>query len=185
MAKLLAIAAIICIVAVTESKFTCDKTCSTRRVKICDQYGVRYRNLCEFQKAKKCAGGNPSLIKNDCNKFSKQINTNRKQNINCALSSSEELPLRCQNKQPTSTGPETTTAPVWTEKREIVCEENCPLIFDPICGSDGITYPSKCVLDALSCSREKDAILNKDPDYIKLVGVSMGQCPVPTSSTVG
>ncbi|XP_071961568.1 uncharacterized protein [Antedon mediterranea] len=41
--------------------------------------------------------------------------------------------------------------------KEVVCPSTCPLEFDPVCGTDDVTYPSLCVFEAIVC---KDVSLN-------------------------
>ena len=48
------------------------------------------------------------------------------------------------------------------------CPKGCPKIYRPVCGSDGTTYPSKCVLRYRRCSDEGSQ---------DLVVVSIGKCP--------
>ncbi|XP_033114129.1 agrin-like isoform X2 [Anneissia japonica] len=46
------------------------------------------------------------------------------------------------------------------------CPQYCPLVFQPVCGNNGKTYPSSCWLNAVSC---------KEPG-IKLSEVHTGRC---------
>ncbi|XP_033108950.1 uncharacterized protein LOC117110362 [Anneissia japonica] len=41
-----------------------------------------------------------------------------------------------------------------------VCETACPLEYNPVCGNDGVTYPSECVFNAIVCkSKDKTAAI--------------------------
>lgn len=46
-----------------------------------------------------------------------------------------------------------------------VCQQACPLILLPVCGSDGQSYPNNCNLQVEACMTGKD-----------LTVVSMGEC---------
>ncbi|XP_070462267.1 agrin isoform X13 [Equus przewalskii] len=44
------------------------------------------------------------------------------------------------------------TCAVKNGEAECVCPQACPGIYDPVCGSDGITYGSTCELEATACT---------------------------------
>lgn len=46
-----------------------------------------------------------------------------------------------------------------------VCQQACPLIMQPVCGSDGQSYPNNCSLQVEACITGKD-----------LTVISMGEC---------
>ncbi|XP_071961086.1 tomoregulin-1-like [Antedon mediterranea] len=77
------------------------------------------------------------------------------------------------NDMPTTTATEATTVndmPTTTATAAIVCQNECPLSFEPLCGGNGVkntTFPNICVLEAIKC--------NNDPE---LTVIHEGECIV-------
>ncbi|CAI5743106.1 unnamed protein product [Hyaloperonospora brassicae] len=70
----------------------------------------------------------------------------------------------CKTVEGSSAANETTTD---SGKDVASCPDVCPAVFDPVCGSDDITYGSECKLEVASCN---------NPD-LHLTKVSNGACP--------
>ncbi|GFO16214.1 agrin-like [Plakobranchus ocellatus] len=54
-----------------------------------------------------------------------------------------------------------------TSRRPVcVCEQTCSRVFAPVCGNDGATYSNECMMDRMSCVRNR-----------KIRLASHGKCP--------
>ncbi|KAI8795489.1 agrin [Biomphalaria glabrata] len=42
-----------------------------------------------------------------------------------------------------------------TNEPVCVCEQKCPAVLAPLCGSDGATYNNPCLMERASCQRGK------------------------------
>ena len=43
-------------------------------------------------------------------------------------------------------------------KQQVWCPTGCPDAYLPVCGTDGVTYCSRCVLDALNCAEGREDV---------------------------
>ena len=48
-----------------------------------------------------------------------------------------------------------------TTKPYCQCQNQCPTVFAPVCGSDNVTYASECLLEKASCVHQKRIRIKK------------------------
>lgn len=65
-----------------------------------------------------------------------------------------------------------TGSPATTQPFVVECPDVCPLVREQVCGTDGISYQSPCVLQLVACVRN-------DPT---LMVASLGPCPSTTQA---
>jgi len=42
------------------------------------------------------------------------------------------------------------------EGRCVCRQQECPTSYDPVCGTDSVTYPNQCTLDLIACTEQHD-----------------------------
>ncbi|XP_071960474.1 uncharacterized protein [Antedon mediterranea] len=149
--------------------------CRKRQVKpieVCCSDGKTY-TLCELKQLNILNKGLTIVDKNPCSDESEEEETSTE------VQPTTDIPQTTQIEgvKPRTTPevytdvPETTMfeISVTTESYDLptnatttteLCRESCPLEFDPVCGTDGVTYPSLCVLNALACTANPDLDLD-------------------------
>merc|ERR1719402_1124120 len=125
-------------------KRECPDQCPFNYEPMCGTDGVTYGNTCQMEAANCEAGGTILLAyPGECKTDDARCPPVTCDNNNCGPDQD------CKILEPHGSFGEHPCPEVTCVKRE--CPDQCPFNYEPVCGSDGVTYPNTCALGVASC----------------------------------
>jgi len=125
-------------------KRECPDQCPFNYEPMCGTDGVTYGNTCQMEAANCEAGGTILLAHpGECKTDDARCPPVTCDNNNCGPDQD------CKILEPHGSFGEHPCPEVTCVKRE--CPDQCPFNHEPVCGTDGVTYPNTCALGVASC----------------------------------
>ncbi|ROT63613.1 Kazal-type serine proteinase inhibitor 2 [Penaeus vannamei] len=145
----------------------CDTVCSTNYDPVCGSDGATYPNLCELERAS-CLSEEDitAAYEGECKDCGFPC-----QDIYDPVCGSDgaTYPNLCELERANCLSEED-IAMAYPGECKVTpgnCNLGCPGNYDPVCGSDGVTYPNLCALEVADCLSDEDITLCECKDAAK------------------